>query len=77
MSLRMLELERHLVAMRDQSILLKRSLTKMNALEVHRSILTATCMLSAISTNVSEYQDENIHLKLRQQQIERLLKSKD
>ena len=73
----MLELERHLGVMRDQSILLKRSLTKMNALEVHRSILTATCMLSAISTNVSEYQDENSHLKLRQQQMERLLKSKD
>ncbi|KAI5364332.1 hypothetical protein J4E82_011552 [Alternaria postmessia] len=77
MSLRMLELERHLGVMRDQSILLKRSPTETNALEVHRSVLTATCMLSAISTNVSEYQDENSHLKLRQQQTERFLKSKD
>jgi hypothetical protein len=77
MSLRMLELERHLGAMRDQSILLKRSPTKMNALEVHRSILTATYMLSAISTDVSEYEDENSHLKLRQGQMERLLKSKE
>ncbi|CAN9163870.1 unnamed protein product [Alternaria alternata] len=77
MSLRMLEMERHLQGMLHQSILHKQSPTEANALEVHRSVLTATCMLSAISTNVSEYQDENSHLKLRQQQMERLLKSKD
>ncbi|CAN9251309.1 unnamed protein product [Alternaria alternata] len=76
-SLRMRELERHLAVMRDQSILLKGSPTETNALEVHRSVLTATCMFSAIGTNVSEYQNENSHLKLRQQQMERILKSKE
>ncbi|CAN9226993.1 unnamed protein product [Alternaria alternata] len=73
----MRELERHLAVMRDQSILLKGSPTETNALEVHRSVLTATCMFSAIGTNVSEYQNENSHLKLRQQQMERILKSKE
>ena len=73
----MSELERHLEVMREQSMWLKSSPTETSAREVHRSVLAATCMLSAISTNVSEYQDENSHLKLRQQQMERLLKSKD